>query len=72
MLQHIFGISKLCKVAKACWMGSTTDKTAHFSFNDGIHSLPIYEIHVDENLILVLCCGTSHAIIKFIQSMEAQ
>ena len=47
---------------------STTDKTAYF--NDGIHSVPKFEIHVEENLIFIICCGPSQVIIKYIQSME--
>ena len=31
------------------WEISKTDKTAHFSFKDEIHSVPKYEIYVDEN-----------------------
>ena len=33
---------------------STNDKTAHFKFNDGIHSVPKYEIHVDEHLSFII------------------
>ena len=36
------------------WEVSTTDKTAHFTFNDEIHSVPKYEIHVDENLSFII------------------
>ena len=33
---------------------STTDITAHFTFNDEIHSVPKYEIRVDENLSFII------------------
>ena len=36
------------------WEVSTTDKTANFKFNDGIHSVPKYEIHVDEHLSFII------------------
>ena len=36
------------------WEISTTDKTAHFSFKDEIHSVPKYELYVDENLTFII------------------
>ena len=36
------------------WEVSTTDKTARFKFNDGIHSVPKYEIRVDEHLYFII------------------
>ena len=53
MLQHIFGIFvKLLKLVG--WEVSTTDETASFSYNDGIHLIPKYEIYVDKNLMFII------------------
>ena len=38
------------------WEISTTDRSAHFSFKDEIHSGPKYEIYVDENLTFINTC----------------
>ena len=35
------------------WEISTTDRTAHFSLKDEIHSVPKYEISVEENLAFI-------------------
>ena len=37
------------------WEVSTTDETASFSYNDGIHLVPKYEIDVDKNLMFIIC-----------------
>ena len=49
---EFFNRVKLLKLVG--WEVSTTDKTAHFKFNDGIHSVPKYEIHVDEHLSFII------------------
>ena len=36
------------------WEVLTTDETASFSYNDGIHLVPKYEIYVDKNLMFVI------------------